>query len=68
MQKRKSGYLEELHKNNMEAKPERVVKCGNDDEMNYQLVKKLLTGINKPDGIFASVEKLLQRSFAGCFD
>ena len=52
MQKRKSGYLEELLKNNMEAKPERIIKCGNDDEMNYDLIKKLLSGKNKPDGIF----------------
>jgi len=66
MQKRKSGYLEELHKNNMEAKTERIIKCGNDDEMNYDLVKKLLSGKNKPDGIFASVEKLAITTYQVC--
>jgi LacI family transcriptional regulator len=66
MQKRKSGYLEELHKNNMEAPPERVIKCGNDDEMNYDLIKKLLSGKNKPDGIFASVEKLAITTYQVC--
>jgi LacI family transcriptional regulator len=66
MQKRKSGYLEELLKNNMEPKPERVVKCGNDDEMNYELIKKLLSGKNKPDGIFASVEKLAITTYQVC--
>ena len=66
MQKRKSGYLEELLKNNMEPKAERVVKCGNDDEMNYELIKKLLSGKNKPDGIFASVEKLAITTYQVC--
>jgi len=66
MQKRKSGYLEELHKNNMEAKPEQVIKCGNDDEMNYDLIKKNLSGKNKPDGIFASVEKLAITTYQVC--
>jgi LacI family transcriptional regulator len=66
MQKRKSGYLEELLKNNMEAKPERIIKCGNDDEMNYDLIKKLLSGKNKPDGIFASVEKLAITTYQVC--
>ena len=66
MQKRKSGYLEELLKNNMEVKPERIIKCGNDDEINYDLVKKLLSGKNKPDGIFASVEKLAITTYQVC--
>ncbi|MEY3119452.1 MAG: hypothetical protein RIT30_1385 [Bacteroidota bacterium] len=66
MQKRKSGYLEELLKNNMKTKPERIIKCGNDDEMNYDLIKKLLSGKNKPDGIFASVEKLAITTYQVC--
>ena len=66
MQKRKSGYLEELLKNNMEVKPERIIKCGNDEEINYNLVKKLLSGKNKPDGIFASVEKLAITTYQVC--
>ncbi|MSP07100.1 MAG: LacI family transcriptional regulator [Chitinophagaceae bacterium] len=66
MQKRKSGYLEELLKNNMEVKRERIIKCGNDEEINYNLVKKLLSGKNKPDGIFASVEKLAITTYQVC--
>ena len=66
MQKRKSGYLEELLKNNMEVKQERIIKCGNDEEINYNLVKKLLSGKNKPDGIFASVEKLAITTYQVC--
>ena len=66
MQKRKSGYLEELLKNNMEVKQERIIKCGNDEEINYNLVKKILSGKNKPDGIFASVEKLAITTYQVC--
>jgi LacI family transcriptional regulator len=68
MQKRKSGYLEELHINNFETNPDRIIICGNDDEMNYDLVKKLLSGKNKPDGIFASVEKLAITTYQVCRD
>lgn len=68
MQKRKRGYLEELHINNIETNPERIIICGNDDEMNYELVKKLLSGKNKPDGIFASVEKLAITTYQVCRD
>ncbi len=66
MQKRKSGYLEELEKNNIKANPHRIVICGNDDEMNFKLIKDLLKGKNKPDGIFASVEKLAITTYQVC--
>ena len=66
MQKRKSGFLEELHKNNIEVNPERIIKFGNEDEENFNLLKKILKGKNKPDGIFASVEKLAITTYQVC--
>ena len=66
MQKRKSGFLEELEKNNIKANLERIVKCGNDDDENFNQIKKLLKGKNKPDGIFASVEKLAITTYQVC--
>lgn len=66
MQKRKSGFLEELHKNNIEVNPERIIKFSNDDQENYNLLKKILKGKNKPDGIFASVEKLAITTYQVC--
>lgn len=68
MQKRKSGFLEALEKNNIKSKTERIIKCGNDDEANYQLIKKILSSKNRPDGIFASVEKLAIITYQVCKD
>ena len=68
MQKRKSGFLEELHRNNIEVNPERIIKFGNDDEENFNLLKKILKGKNKPDGIFASVERLAITTYQVCKD
>lgn len=68
MQKRKNGYIEELHKNNITSKSNRIIKCGNDDDENYIIIKKLLTSKFKPDGIFASVEKLAITTYHVCKD
>lgn len=68
VQKRKSGFLEELQKNNLIEKPNRIITCTNDDKENYKLVKQLLSGKNKPDAIFASVEKLAITVYEVCND
>ena len=66
--KRKSGFLEALEKYNIKSKTESIIKCGNDDEANYQLIKKILSSKNRPDGIFASVEKLAITTYQVCKD
>ena len=66
MNKRKSGYLEELTKNNIPSNPARIIKCGDDDIENYALIKSLLKSKDKPDAIFASVEKLATTTYKVC--
>lgn len=56
--KRKQGYLEALNKHDIRPNPKRILQCGNDDKKNYQLIRNLLRSKDRPDGIFASVEKL----------
>lgn len=56
--KRKQGYLEALNKYNLVAKADWIVQCSNDEKNNIKKIKQLLQSNNKPDAIFASVEKL----------
>lgn len=55
---RKAGYLNALKNNGIKNKNNLIIQCTNDDKKNRPLIKKLLKGKNRPDGIFASVEKL----------
>ncbi len=55
---RKAGYLDALKNNGIKNKNNLIIQCTNDDKKNRPLIKKLLKGKNRPDGIFASVEKL----------
>ena len=34
-----------------------IIQCSNDEENNSRLIRELLSSTNRPDGIFASVEK-----------
>jgi LacI family transcriptional regulator len=56
--KRKQGYLEALNKHDINVDSNLIVQCSSDEKSNNLKIKKLLTGNNKPDGIFASVERL----------
>jgi LacI family transcriptional regulator len=66
--KRKQGYLEALSKHDIKLNNARIVKCNGDDETNYKKIKQLLQGNKKPDGIFASVEKLALTTYYVCRD
>jgi LacI family transcriptional regulator len=56
--KRLSGYQQALKKNNIKQDDSLILYCGEDDAKNNDLIRRLLEGKNKPDGIFASIEKL----------
>jgi LacI family transcriptional regulator len=45
-----------------------VVNCSNSEEENYRLIHALLSSDNRPDGIFASVEKLAVQVYHVCRD
>jgi LacI family transcriptional regulator len=56
--KRKQGFMEALAKHDIKWNNDRIVKCNGDEKLNYEKIKKLMQGKNRPDGVFASVEKL----------
>ena len=56
--RRMQGYLDALKKLQLPTDERLIVPCGNDVEANYKLIKDVLTLEDRPDGIFAAVEKL----------
>jgi LacI family transcriptional regulator len=64
--KRKQGYLEALGKYDIKWNTDRIIKCNGDEKLNHAKIKKLLQGKNRPDGIFASVEKLALATYNVC--
>jgi len=65
-QKRMDGYLAALKKNKLPVDPKLIVDCTNDNLANVELLKVLLKMKNRPDGIFASVEKLAISTYYAC--
>lgn len=66
--KRKQGYFEAFNKYDLKIDESFVIKCSNDDSNNVKLIKDLLTGQNKPDAIFASIEKLALSTYTACIE
>ncbi len=64
--KRKQGYFEALNKHDIKINNARIIKCNGDEAANYKKIKQLLQGSKKPDGIFASVEKLALTTYYVC--
>jgi LacI family transcriptional regulator len=62
---RKSGYQKALAKYEL-ANKERVIECGPDDETNRQKIRQLLQSEERPDGIFAAVEKFAVNTYEVC--
>ncbi|HEX7848002.1 MAG TPA: LacI family DNA-binding transcriptional regulator [Chitinophagaceae bacterium] len=63
--RRKSGYLNALTKHGMQD-TQVTVECGPDDESNRQKIRVLLQSDQRPDGIFAAVEKFAVNSYEVC--
>ncbi|RDB05786.1 LacI family DNA-binding transcriptional regulator [Runella aurantiaca] len=64
--KRMNGYLEALKKNNIKPDSALIVSCDSDDAKNNERIQELLKRENRPDGIFASVEKLAVSTYKIC--
>jgi len=64
--KRMSGYLEALKKNRIERDNSLILNCTGDDRKNNNSIRKLLKRKNRPDGVFASVEKLAISTYEIC--
>ena len=66
--KRKQGYFEALNKHDIKIEEPLIVRCSNDEKKNISIIKSLLTGPNKPDAIFASIEKLALLTYTVCHE
>lgn len=64
--KRRQGYLEALSKHTLKPDESRIINCNGDEKFNSRKIKKLLNSIHRPDGIFASVEKLALTTYYVC--
>ena len=64
---RRQGYEEAIRRYNHPCHPELIIHCRNDEEENYRLIRELLLR-ERPDGIFASVEKLAVQVYHICRD
>lgn len=56
--KRMKGYIEALRKYDIEVDERLVIRFGNNNAENEAVIERVVTGSNRPDGVFASVEKL----------
>lgn len=64
--KRQQGYIDALAKNKVKKFDSLIVQCTNDQEKDILLIKKMLSKKNRPDGVFASVEKLAIATYHAC--
>lgn len=64
--KRQQGYTDALRRYEQAVGSELVVHCGGEDDANYALIRDLLSGPDRPDGVFASVEKLAVQVYHVC--
>jgi LacI family transcriptional regulator len=64
--RRMHGYQDALKKYGLSENDSFVVPCGNDPDVNNSLIRALLQMENKPDGIFAAVEKLAISTYHVC--
>ncbi|MFI5129081.1 MAG: LacI family DNA-binding transcriptional regulator [Chitinophagales bacterium] len=63
---RRSGYLKALAKHGLDN--EMIIECGTDDETNRQNIRELLQSDQRPDGIFAAVEKFAINTYEVCHE
>jgi len=66
-QRRKSGYQKALAKHGL-ACNELIVECGTDDVLNREKIGELLRQEQKPDGVFAAVEKFALNTYEVCHE
>ena len=64
--KRMNGYLEALKRNHLALDHSLIVTCTGGEEKCDDLIRKLLKRKRRPDGVFASVEKLAISTYEIC--
>ncbi len=66
--KRMKGYEDALQHHNIKLDPKWVLQCTNDNATNLAMITKMLNKKDRPDGIFATVEKLAISTYYVCQD
>jgi len=64
--KRMKGYTDALLRYDKPFEENMIVHCEGSDEDNYKKIRDLLASNRRPDGIFASVEKLAVQVYHAC--
>jgi len=64
--KRMQGYQDALKKNELKQDDSLLINCNTDEENNRATIRKLLKRKNRPDCIFAAVEKLAISTYVVC--
>ena len=64
--KRMLGYMSALEKHHISIDERLVMRFTNNNAENEELITQLLSGPNRPDGVFASVEKLAMATYNVC--
>jgi LacI family transcriptional regulator len=64
--KRMNGYVETLKKFKLPHEDSLIISCVGDEAQNKQMIRNLLQQKDRPDGIFASVEKLAIATYEIC--
>lgn len=65
-QQRMKGYLESLKNHNVEISEDLILRCNTNNDESKAKIKRLFAGRHKPDGVFASVERLAIFSYEVC--
>jgi LacI family transcriptional regulator len=66
--KRREGYINSLRRWDRPCDPEMIVHCSTNEEESYRLIRDLFMSDKRPDGVFASVEKLAVQTYHVCRD
>lgn len=64
--KRQQGYVDGLRRYDRPWDPDMVIHCGSNEGENYRMIEELLQSEKRPDGVFASVEKLAVQVYHVC--
>lgn len=64
--KRMKGYTDAMLRYDRPVDPSWLIHCGNNDEENYRMIRELFLSDNRPDGVFASVERIAVQVYYIC--
>jgi LacI family transcriptional regulator len=68
MRLRREGYLQTLRDNGLDEQTNPVVYCTHSEPDNLALIRTLLQGEHRPDGIVGAVEKVATQTYAICHE